>query len=57
VIQSSFSALTSFLIHKSELLRARVIIYAYFHHVWLFSPEPGSSANHSLPGCREPAWL
>jgi hypothetical protein len=34
-----------------------VIIYAYNHHVWLLSPEPGSSINHSLLGSREPALL
>src|SRR6267378_6187752 len=31
---------TRFLIHKSDLLKARVIIYAYNNHVWLLSPEP-----------------
>jgi hypothetical protein len=29
VIQSPFAALPCFLIHKSNLLKARVIIYAY----------------------------
>jgi hypothetical protein len=39
------------------LLKARVIIYAYNQHVWLLSPEPWSSSNHSLLGSREPALL
>src|SRR5882762_6337541 len=40
VIQLSFPALPSFLIHKSDLLKARVIIYAYNDHVRLLPPEP-----------------
>src|SRR5277367_6575034 len=40
VVQSPFAALTSFLIQKRDLLKARVIIYAYNQHVWLLSPEP-----------------
>ncbi len=40
VIQSPFSVLTRFLIHKRNLLKARVIIYAYNQHVRLLSPEP-----------------
>jgi hypothetical protein len=48
VIRSPFSALTSFLIHKSHLLEARVIQLACLHHVWLLFPEPGSSTNHTL---------
>jgi hypothetical protein len=34
-----------------------VIIYAYHQHVWILSPEPWSSNNHSLLGSREPALL
>src|SRR5271165_285185 len=34
-------ALTSFLIHTRDLLKARVKIYSYNDHVWLLSPEPG----------------
>src|SRR5713101_1376142 len=48
VIQSPFAALPRFLVEKSDLLKARVIIYAYNHHVWLLPPEPWSSSNHSL---------
>src|SRR5467141_1540853 len=40
VIQLPFPALPSFLIHKSDLLKARVIIYSYNDHVWLLPPEP-----------------
>src|SRR5271156_3184944 len=40
VVQSPIAALTSFLIQKRDLLKARVIIYAYNQHVWLLSPEP-----------------
>jgi hypothetical protein len=36
VIQSPFFALTSFLIHKSDFLKARVIIYSYNDHVGSF---------------------
>src|SRR5271169_1048118 len=39
VIQFPFSALSRFLIHKSDFLNARVIIYSYNDHVWLLSPE------------------
>src|SRR6266436_1393368 len=40
VIQLPFPALPSFLIHKSNLLKARVIIYSYNDHVRLLPPEP-----------------
>src|SRR5258708_735784 len=40
VIQLPFPALPSFLIHKSNLLTARVIIYSYNDHVRLLPPEP-----------------
>src|ERR1700687_5233338 len=40
VIQLLFSVLTRFLIHKSNFLKARVIIYSYNDHRWLLSPEP-----------------
>src|SRR5437016_13523084 len=40
VIQLPFSALPSFLIHKSDFLKARVIIYSYNDHVRLLPPEP-----------------
>ena len=40
VIQFPFTALPSLLIHKSNLLKARVIIYSYNDHVRLLPPEP-----------------
>jgi hypothetical protein len=52
-----FVTLTCFLIHKSDLLKARVIVYACNQHIWLLPPEPWSSDNHSLLGSREPALL
>jgi hypothetical protein len=45
VIQSPFPALTSFLVHKGDLLKARVIIYAY-QQVRLLFPSLWSSNNH-----------
>src|SRR5580704_7205659 len=40
VIQLLLSVLTRFLIHKSNFLKARVIIYSYNDHRWLLAPEP-----------------
>src|SRR6266403_2271248 len=40
VVQWSFTALTSLFHKKCNLLKARVVIYAYNHHVRLLSPEP-----------------
>src|SRR6516162_3802777 len=40
VVQLLFTVLTSFFHQKSNLLKARVIIYAYNHHVRLLPPEP-----------------
>src|SRR6267378_1042233 len=40
VLQLPFPALTRFLIHKSDFLKARVIIYSYNDHVRLLPPEP-----------------
>jgi hypothetical protein len=57
VVQSPFTAFPCFLIQKSNLLKARVIIYAYNEHVWLLPPEPWSQCNHSLLGSREPTLL
>jgi hypothetical protein len=41
----------------SHILRIFGRLTSYNHHVWLLSPEPGSSNNHSLLGSREPALL
>ena len=40
VIQPPLAALTGGLIHKSNLLKAGVIIYAYNHHARLLPSEP-----------------
>jgi hypothetical protein len=40
VVRSSFTAFTCLLIHKSNWLKARVIISAYNQHVRLLPPEP-----------------
>src|SRR5262249_42377345 len=40
VVQLPFIVLTSLFYQKSNLLKARVIIYAYNHHVRLLPPEP-----------------
>jgi hypothetical protein len=39
VIQLPFPALPSFLIHKNNLLKARVIIHTYHDHVGSFLPS------------------
>ena len=40
VVQFLFTALTSLFYTKCNRLKARVVIYAYNHHVRLLSPEP-----------------
>jgi hypothetical protein len=50
VMQLPFTALTSFLIHKSDLLNARVIIYSYNHHVGSFLPSLGRQATTVYSG-------
>ena len=40
MVQFLFTALTSFFYKKCNRLKARVVIYAYNHHVRLLSPEP-----------------
>src|SRR5215471_1310860 len=50
VVQSSFFNLTSLFNQKSNLLKARVIIYAYNYHLRLLSPEPSVVDNQSLLG-------
>src|SRR5215475_4585165 len=40
MVQLLFTELISFFHQKSNLLKARVIIYAYNHHVRLLPPEP-----------------
>src|ERR1700691_6643953 len=52
VVQFLFTALTSLIYTKCNRLKARVVIYAYNHHVRLLSPSLRSSINHSLLGSR-----
>src|SRR6266852_9241039 len=40
VLQSPFLELPSLRIHKRNLLKARVVIQSYNHHIGSFSPEP-----------------
>jgi hypothetical protein len=49
VLQSPFLELPSVRIHKRDLLKARVVICPYNHHVRLLSPEPvGWIQHHQL---------
>src|SRR6202035_2201036 len=52
MVQSPFSALTGFFNKKSNLLKTRVVIYAYNHHVRLLSPESLVVRQPSLLGSR-----
>src|SRR5271169_3683950 len=52
VIQLPFIALTCFLIHKSNLLHARVKIYSYNDHVGSFLPSLGRNATTVYSGRR-----
>src|SRR5271157_5842557 len=52
MVQSPFSALTGFFNKKSNLLKTRVVIHAYNHHVRLLSPESLVVRQPSLLGSR-----
>src|ERR1700730_2414067 len=52
MVQSPFSALTGFFRKKSNLLKTRVVIHAYNHHVRLLSPESLVVRQPSLLGPR-----
>src|SRR6202166_5054714 len=52
MVQSPFSALTGFFNKKSNLLKTRVVIHAYNHHVRLLSPESLVVRQLSLLGSR-----
>src|SRR5215510_12119884 len=56
VVQSSFTTLTSLFNQKCNLLKARVIIYSYNHHVRLL-PSERLVVNQSILGSREPTLL
>src|SRR5215469_11098958 len=57
VVQLPFAVLTGLFHPKCNLLKARVIIHAYNHHVRLLPPEPLVVSNQSLLGSRESALL
>jgi len=52
VVQFLFTTLTSLFVKKCNRLKARVVIYAYDHHVGSFLPSLRSSDNRSLLGSR-----
>src|SRR5580704_2962218 len=52
VMQLPFTALARLFLKKCNLLKARVVIYAYQQHVRLLSPSLWSLSNHSLLGSR-----
>src|SRR6266478_8183944 len=52
VVQFLFTTFTGLFHKKCNRLKARVVIYAYNHHVRLLSPEPWSLSNQSLLGSR-----
>src|ERR1700746_516025 len=57
MIQSLFTVLTR-LFHKTRnLLKARVVIYAYQHHVRLLSPEPVVIEQPKSTRVEEPTLL
>ena len=57
VVQSPLTVLSRFCIRKRDVLIARVVIYAYNHHVRLLSPEPLVVNTHSLLRSEEPTLL
>src|SRR6267142_870168 len=57
VVQWSFTALPSLFHKKCNLLKARVVIYAYNHHVRLLSPEPAVIDKPQLTRVKEPTLL
>src|SRR5215472_14874000 len=52
VVQFLFTILTALFYKKCNRLKARVVIYAYQHHVRLLSPSLWSLRNRSLLGSR-----
>jgi hypothetical protein len=57
VIQFLFTTLTSLFYKKCNLLKARVVIYAYNHHVRLLSPEPLVVKQPQFTRVEEPTLL
>jgi transposase len=56
VIQSPLAALTCFPIQKSNLLKVRLIIYAYNGHLRLLSPESMVVKQPNFARVEEPTW-
>src|SRR5271168_1790591 len=52
VMQLPFTVFARLFLKKCNLLKARVVIYAYQQHVRLLSPSLWSLSNHSLLGSR-----
>jgi hypothetical protein len=57
VVQFLFTTLTSLFYKKCNLLKARVVIYAYNHHVRLLSPEPMVVEQPQFTRVEEPTLL
>jgi hypothetical protein len=57
VVQFLFTTLTSLFYKKCNLLKARVVIYAYNHHVRLLSPEPAVVDKPQFTRVKEPTLL
>jgi hypothetical protein len=57
MIQSLFTVLTSLFHRKRDLLKARVVIYAYEHHLRLLSPEPVVVKQPKFTRVEEPTLL
>ena len=57
VVQFLFTTLTSLFYKKCNLLKARMVIYAYNHHVRLLSPEPEVVKQPQSTRVEEPTLL
>src|SRR5713101_8991514 len=57
MVQFLFTTLTSLFNQKCNRLKARVVIYAYNHHVRLLSPEPLVVTQPKFTRVKEPTLL
>src|SRR5438132_12918744 len=57
VVQLLFTTLTRLFYKKCNRLKARVVIYAYNHHVRLLSPEPAVVDKPQSTRVEEPTLL
>ena len=57
VVQLLFTTLTRLFYKKCNRLKARVVIYAYNHHVRLLSPEPMVVKQPKFTRVEEPTLL